>query len=32
MVYSVKWAKVKDFERSFYAGTPIESPKILQKR
>ena len=25
------WAKVRDFERSFYAGTPIESPRFFRK-
>jgi glycosyltransferase involved in cell wall biosynthesis len=25
------WAKVRDFERSFYAGTPIESPRFFRR-
>ncbi len=25
------WAKVRDFERSFYAGTPIESPRFFKR-
>ena len=25
------WAKVRDFERSFYKGTPIESPRFFRK-
>ena len=25
------WAKVRDFERSFYTGTPIESPRFFRK-
>jgi len=25
------WAKVRDFERSFYAGTPIESARFFRK-
>jgi hypothetical protein len=25
------WARVRDFERSFYTGTPIESPRFFRK-
>jgi len=25
------WARVRDFERSFYIGTPIESPRFFRK-
>ena len=25
------WARVRDFERSFYAGTPIESPRFFRR-
>lgn len=25
------WARVRDFERSFYEGTPIESPRFFRK-
>ena len=30
-VGSSYWVKVRDFERSFYAGTPIESPRFFRR-